>query len=340
MANRFLALRPFFNFHRRGDQKDIYIFSTPRSGSTFLMEVLQAQPRTKIFDEPLNLHYSVVRDELGISDWGDLTAMDNREEVYKAYFDKLASNRVPGWNSFPLSKNGRLFTSRNVFKIIHGGEDMLDWFQDSFDCHVVILVRHPIPTAQSHKQLPRLPHYLEQPALAALFTEDQQKLIRDVIDNGSWFDQSIINWCIQNTPLLRPHQAARPVLLNYEDLTMSPDRSIAYITEHLNLAPVGDAASLTSRASGSTIQSDPETKKFFEEGGADKDREFLVTKWMFRTSEEDHRRCFELLEAMGIDMYEYGNAYPRDAYRIPGCLASDGHLPAAEPSPETAGSQG
>ena len=43
------------NIHIAGLKPDIFIFSTPRSGSTFLMELLYAQKGVKIFEPDLFL---------------------------------------------------------------------------------------------------------------------------------------------------------------------------------------------------------------------------------------------------------------------------------------------
>ena len=41
------------NVHRQGEKPNIFLFSTARSGSTWVVEMLATQPGMKLIDEPL-----------------------------------------------------------------------------------------------------------------------------------------------------------------------------------------------------------------------------------------------------------------------------------------------
>ena len=125
------------NIHRQGDRPDIFIFATPRSGSTFLMELLGAQPGVKIHDEPLTVNYPEIRRELGVDTWEELTVMPDREAHYFRFFDRLRRNKIKELNRPLYRKHARLLTNRNVFKNIHGGKDMLPWFTETFDALIL-----------------------------------------------------------------------------------------------------------------------------------------------------------------------------------------------------------
>jgi hypothetical protein len=305
------------NVHLQGEKPDVFLFSTPRSGSTFLMEVLNAQPGVKIFDEPLTVNKEEVRRELGVRTWEEFTVMPDREVRYRRFFERLRKNDLKELNRPFYWRSSRFLTNRNVFKIVHGGEDMVAWFAATFEAQIVLLVRHPIATALSHRQLPRLPFFLRQPGLRALFSPRQIALAERLIERGTILEQGVLNWTIQNAAMLRPPLDPGWALVSYEDLTLHFEESFEYLREKLQLAPIADARSLAGAPSGSTRQSDPATRAFFSNTHAGDDRGYLVEKWRARVSAEEERRAFEICDAFDLRVYEPGNLLPRAEFRIP-----------------------
>ena len=62
-------VKPMSNVHRPDGRPNVFLFSTPRSGSTWLMELIWTQPGFKYVNQPLSLLNPRVRRHLGISDW-------------------------------------------------------------------------------------------------------------------------------------------------------------------------------------------------------------------------------------------------------------------------------
>ncbi len=304
------------NVHRQGDRPDIFIFATPRSGSTFLMELLGAQPGVKIHDEPLTVNYPESRRELGVDTWEELTVMPDREAHYFRFFDRLRRNKIKELNRPLYRKHARLLTNRNVFKNIHGGKDMLPWFAETFDALILVLIRHPIPTVLSHQKFPRLPYLLHQPAHRCLFTDREIAFAEQIIAHGSKLEQGMVDWALEMGALFRNFPADATVI-SYEDLTVHPEESFAYLQDRLQLDPIEDIASLIAQPSVSTGQSDDETRNFFAKAGRDADRTYLISRWTQRVSPEEVRRGFEICGAFGVDLYEEGNLFPTDRYRLP-----------------------
>ncbi len=302
------------NIHKPGDKPDIFIFATPRSGSTFLMELLGAQPGMKVFDEPLTVNYPESRRELGITTWEELTIMPDREQRYKRFFQRLLDNRIKELNRPLYAKYGRLFTNRVVIKNIHGGKDMLPWFAETFKAQILVLLRHPIPTVLSHQKFPRLPFLLHQPSHRRLFSAQEIAFAEQVVANGSKLEQGMIDWSLEIAAMFRnPWPDA--TIISYEDLTVFPRESFDYLQHRLNLQPVGDVHALAAQASVSTGQSDAETRRFFANGAAD--RSFLISRWTSRVSGQEIKRAFEIAGRFGLDQYTEGDLFPSAPYRIP-----------------------
>jgi hypothetical protein len=305
------------NFHRPGPRPDIFIFAMPRSGATFLMEMLGAQPGVKLYNQPIDAGDPARERELGARTWEELTLMSDREERYLRFFDRLRHNRVKELNAPFYRRNHRFFTNRNVFKINGGAEGMIPWFASTFAGMVVILIRHPIPVALSLRGPARVHDLLKHPVLRQLFSASEIMFAQDVVASGSAFERGLINWVLQTGAMLRPGVEPDWVVISYEDLAMHPKESFDYLRANLDLDPIADLMSLAARPSGSTNLSTQETQRFLAEHGPDDDRLHLINKWTVRASPDEVRRCFEICRYFKFDLYEEENLFPVAPYRVP-----------------------
>ena len=113
-------IKKISNYHRPSDNKNIFLFTMPRSGSTWLMELLSSQPSIKYCNEPLYLNNALVKKYLKIENWEDLHDETKLEIIY-SYFKKLNTGKLGFLNPNPFGDYYRPLTNRIVFKIIHGG---------------------------------------------------------------------------------------------------------------------------------------------------------------------------------------------------------------------------
>ena len=242
------------NLHRPGTKPDIFMFSSPRSGSTFIMELMDNEPGMKTFDEPLNVNDYVKRKELGAGSWEEATILQNREDKYKRYFSRLIRNELTALNPPLFRKNFRLTTIRNFFKIIHGGEDILSWFEKEFNASILILIRHPISVSLSHWVLPRLPYLLEPSCnLFRRLTKHQMSFAKELFKTSDVFELSILDWCLQNYFLTRKELPDTWTRISYEEVVLYPKLALDYLFDRLMLDGVVDAESLIRRPSKTVV---------------------------------------------------------------------------------------
>ena len=317
-------LAPFSNIHRQGDLPDIFIFSAPRTGSTFLMEVLAAQPGMKSVNEPFNMNYPHTHRELGANNWRDAVLLPNRREVYGKYVDRLRGGRVNDFKSPFWGEYGRFYTTRHTFKILHAGEDMIEWFEERFNGLIVLLIRHPVPTVLSHHHHPRADYFLQQPEMRAKFAPRHLAFAERILESDNQYDRGVMDWCLQYYPAFIKGVNPRWTVISYEDLSVEAEGAVRFLEQRLQLIPVKNLSKLIGTPSGSTVQSDASTVAFFNSGKAASERRFLIEKWRKNLAPGVEKRTFEILEGMGLDIYSEGNLFPAEKYRIPAHLrASD-----------------
>ena len=102
------------NVHRPLLGKDVFLFSTPRGGSTWLSELILTQPGFKPADEPFNLRDAPIREELrvrGIEDWPDLYDPAKTEAMF-SYIESIRSGQNGVTNPFFYRNHFRLVTNR------------------------------------------------------------------------------------------------------------------------------------------------------------------------------------------------------------------------------------
>jgi hypothetical protein len=305
------------NFHYQGGKPDIFIFGMPRSGSTYLMEIIASGPRMKFYNEPLTANQPACRQELGVASWHEFNLLANREERYLRYFGRLQQNRIKELNVPFYRSHRRLLTDRIVFKIIHGAEGMVPWFSETFNGAIVLLYRHPVATTLSRGSFPRLPDFLQNPAIRRLFSSAELSYAEELIERGSLFEKGVLDWVIQLVGMTRPSVDPKWIRICYEDLAIYPKESFEYLREKLDLPPVKDITGLSSKPSRSIFLSDSKTKEFFKENRSDQERRYLVEKWRERASPEDVKRCFEICARFKLNMYDESSSFPRPEYRIP-----------------------
>jgi hypothetical protein len=303
--------------HRPGEKPNVFIHSMPRSGSTWLMELILTQSGFAAYNEPLNLRKEVVKDNLGVNLWADLHEAGFKEKL-GPYFEALCSGslRDPRFNRpSPLGPFYRPVTDRVVFKIIHGAEEHITWLSKTFNGRVVFLVRHPIPVALSRKYTPKLDTMLETD-FARFFSREQLGLAHRIKDSGNQFARNVLDWCLRNSVALRS-RSDDWVVLTYEQLVVDPVPAIELVVERLELPNMDRILNRLSVPSKSVGLSNPDTQKVLSDNQNVQEKRWLVEKWVGKTPQEQLALADELVEAFGLSsLYNVSETLPSKSYWI------------------------
>lgn len=309
------ALRWISSVHRPNGLPNACIVSAPRSGSTWLLELVLSQPGFKPCNEPFNLRKPAVVRRLGLSDWGQLNDSVHLPTI-KAYLESFVDNRYSA--AFKGLRPGlphhRFVTSRIAFKILFALEHRLDWLAETLNARLVLLIRHPLPVALSRTTLPRLDAFFESEYRRCL-SAGQLRLAEEVMRRGDPLDRAVLDWCLQYAvPLERFRD--RFLLLTYEQLVLRPDPALDALAEHLVLDDVERMRARISRPSGSVSKSSAETVGFLQGRKNNDDRQWLIDKWRPRVSQDREQSLMRFVNDFGIDVYRSGDSAPAEAYWI------------------------
>jgi hypothetical protein len=301
------AIKAISNIHLPTSETNVFLISTPRSGSTWLMELIWSQPGFKCCDEPLNLRKPLIRQHLGISEWQGLCQEDATQALHR-YFEAILEGRTGFLNPNPLNRYYRPMTRRIVFKIIHGGEGQINWFRDTFNGRIVYLLRHPIPVSLSREVYPTLEGFCDSD-YRRRFTDDQLQYARKIIDSGTKLERGILAWCLRNAVFLREVSQDWTVI-SYEQLVLDPQPVIAHLAVKLSLPKPERMMNRLAIPSSANRLSDRETQQVMErETGR---RSWLIEKWRQKIDQAEERRLMEILKRFHLDAYEFGRALPAD----------------------------
>ena len=294
------------NQHHAGNKKDIFIFSSPRSGSTWLMELIEAQPNIKYIDEPFhtNRHKGYLTDIEPT--WQEIYGSAERKEKFTYFLkDILNEKRFVGQQKFKHIKRGEFnySTDRRVFKILRA-KDLVNHFEDDFDIKIVYLLRHPIAVALSlvrENMEGRIKYYLNNQKYREQFLSE--KLIEfsnNILQNGSQFEIRILQWALENLPPLKFLDSSDWLTISYEELVVEEEKSLNRLYQELNLTDLDVLYKQVGRPSRTTANQEA------EEHINKNDKEFLIKKWEDKVSQAEIEETFNILNRFGIDIYQKG----------------------------------
>ncbi len=291
------------NVHRPNGSPNVFIFAMPRGGSTWLEELILSQPGFKAIDEPLFIAKKNVRDHLGLHTWESFYT-EEATAALENYFGRICDGSLHAKDTnFLANKHYRYLTRRIVFKIIHGGEDRINWFRDTFNGRIVFLLRHPIATVVSHEHIRRL-DALTTSSYKEHFTDRQLAFAEKINRSGSFLERGMLYWCLQIAVPLQ-QRTDDWVVTSYEQLVLEPEPILKELARKLELPALHLMEKQLYVASNSTHKSDEKTQQMLIQ-----DRKRLVEKWRSKVTPEEEGRAMEILSVFDIDAYTAGDALP------------------------------
>ena len=302
-------------------ERSIFIFSTRRSGSTLLMRVLHSQPGVDYIDEPLNLwrlhphFWRLPHPPLGYF----ISLTDAEGKMLYSYLQDLLSGKLRFRQRGNLLRPGRTFLVRRFVVKNINATPLIGWFAEKFDADIIYLLRHPGAVAESllrkgWNSTARV--YMENSVYSGNLNAEQKELAQRIMEQGSPFQQCVLEWCLDNLYPLSVWRERTWLTLSYEELVMRPVETSQMLCQRLRL-PDPERMWRVLWLPSRTTSVDSKRVIRVEGPGA------LVGRWLEHIDKGEIEGMRELLNSFGIEIYRADSPYPDKALCHFGTLAEE-----------------
>ena len=305
---------------KRINLKDtILIVGSPRSGTTWLMEIFSTLPRYTYLFEPLNPIWSPKSFEIGFRSRtyiSENTKWPKGEDFLKKTFcgeiaylpikDNLIDSIKPG-----LSINNiihYIFGNKLIVKSINMNR-MLPWIVKHFELKgIFLIVRHPCATIASQLKTGLCGYHSTSPPYSDVYpTKDI--VLTEALENND-LDSNIINklnkiekieeilavaWCLDNYICLSQSKQNTWKLVIYEKLLKDGEKEINYLFESIGIKDIPRSAIRNLKK--------PSFVTMKEDQDYIKNPNKQLSKWKQYLSEKQITRILKIISYFDIDLY-------------------------------------
>ena len=279
----------------------IFIFSEPRGGSTWLMEIISHIPNSATIFEPFHSHYGA----LDTYTWGDHYTGDQEWPEGKKGIDQiLNANKFDSYQLERTPWHKLLSAKQLIFKCVMG-TPILPWIASNYELKYkpIYILRHPLCVASSTWQnLYKRDTVLnvDHKWVPSGYNQKLYKKNKKFFAEGTpMMDQLIARWCINNHYLLQ-QDAQDWIKVHYEDMLLHPNKSLKNIFSEWKLEVPEEIWSKLDKPSHSDFKND------FR---ADKDEQ--LCKWIKSYSEKELDHFQSILDSFGIKIYNMRDPHPQ-----------------------------
>jgi len=293
-------LMPFLRAKQFDTKRSIMIFSEPRGGSTWLMEILAQLPNTASIFEPFHSHYGA----LDAYTWGNhKNTSESWIEGKKAIHQILNADKL---DSYQLERSPwyKYLQAENfVFKSVMG-TPIMPWIIENFEFHFkpIYILRHPLSVASSTLEnlymrgsTINVDHKWEPTGYnKALYTKHQDLFAKD----ANPIDTLIARWCINNHYALQQNEEW--ITVHYEHMLIQPQQTLKDIFKEWSIEAPAEIQNNLDRPSHSDF------KKDFRQ-----DKNEQLYKWIKKYSKTELDHFQTILDRFEIDIYKISDPYPQ-----------------------------
>lgn len=294
----------------------IFLFSSRRSGSTLVRNLIYSQPGFNYIDQPLDIwQTNPFLHKLPKVDKSQYISLDEAEKkMMFSYLDKIISRKYVVRSQWQFWRpEYKWVWNRYVIKLLNANpliEEIHNYFEDRIS--VLYLSRHPIPTALSV-----IKRGWGTTTEAYLWNRNfKQKYLnynmidysKWVINNGSILEKYVLNWCLENLVPIRLWRKNRWIkTISYERLIRNPELSCQQLCKKLKLV---NSNLMIDAIDKPTRTADEESKREIQSQGHDSRLEY----WINEVDQNSIKRVEKMLKVFNIDLYQASKVYPESAF--------------------------
>lgn len=276
-------------------KKNILIFGYPRSGSTWLMELIRETPGTVNLWEPLHIENVDPFRQLGFGWRQHIPETADWKEAEKTFEKLFKGEYLNFWltsRDFPLKF---CVADRMIIKFVRANA-MIPWLLKKFDFELtpLFLLRHPFAIAASQMKEGSWDYEFEEYIIPNMpyneIYKDHQRFLSTLKTKS---EDIVATWCINNKVVLDEGRNGQDwITLYYESLLLNPSQEIERIFDHWNM-PVPEGIMEQIREPSSTAQ-----ETTFRE-----DIKAQLSKWRQFFDQAEISRMQRVLDYFEIDIY-------------------------------------
>jgi hypothetical protein len=213
--------------------KAVYIItSSPRSGSTWLGNILSEMPESMILFEPLHLVHVPEAKKAGF-DWRTYKEKEQDWEEGERFLNKIFSGRcLNPWTTRETTFKKALIAQRVIVKFVRANR-LLPWITHHFQLPApIFLLRHPCAVIASQLKSndwnniakPSMPAFIDEyPVLKELF------MISNSVE-----EYLALSWCLDQFPAFMHPKPYLWQVITYEELALSTHAVVDRINKKWN----------------------------------------------------------------------------------------------------------
>lgn len=294
-------------------KRPIVIFSSRRSGSTLLAEMIGSEKGINVSDQPFDLwHFNPYSQRLPnpyLNKFVDLTPEE--ETLILHYSRDLFAGKIRVYTRWKLwDPDYNFVVNRMVFKIL-SAKYLMDWFDENFDIDVIYQLRHPIPYALSVIRLNwgcTAEAFLRSDAFVKRFLDsDKLEACHYFLEHGTPLQKHVLEWGLENVFPLSIFKARDWLTLTYEELVMRPEQSCKLLAERFSLTAREKMIRHISNPSVSTTNE--YSSEQIKRGNAD----ILLKRWIDKVDPGEAKEAIDILkQLLDINVYSWNSPFPSE----------------------------
>jgi len=283
----------------------LVLAGTPRSGTTWLLELFRTLPGYKALNEPLM--YEEARQENGFS-WRTHAAPDEHHPEKRNHLKEMLTGRLgvsPAWyfeaNARPLQLLEHATQQKMVVKFCRAGR-MLQWLHQQFDVRgTVLIIRHPCAVVasmlrhggfekESSVREPLVQHVLDSQDIPDVLRERFFSTLQSI---DSQVEALAVMWCLDHyVPFHLHRKVGYPwVLTAYERLVAAGIGELERITDALGVE-ITEAMHAQLDVASSSIRDRPH-----------REAQDQLSKWKDRLTPNQAEDILRIVDAFELDFY-------------------------------------
>ena len=302
---KFESIQFILRFKSFKTSESIIIFSEPRGGSTWLMELLAKIPNTVINFEPLHVLRGVVPNRFK---WGENVFIEeeNENDEYLELMSDILRLKEYSWWTIGKNSTSEVFKGKKVITKFIQGNMLLPWITNKINLKYkpIYLLRHPISCSLSRLKIwdkgQPLAKYQPHKSLNNEGFFEHELYINSL---DSKLQRNVALWCINNKYIIEhPRHNIDWIVMYYEDLVLQPLEQMEYLVKRnkmkfnfkdLAFAKIREPSKTTL---GTELKSDPKVQ---------------IEKFLTEVDKEELIKIQKILDYFSIKNYTAFDAIPK-----------------------------